>query len=104
MVQSGRAGDQYPSVLPSICLQATQQRSLTFCDPDVELLSEARLKELLIFREPISACLLGGPGQSPLGHRSGAQLAGSWVSQGGVLLPVGPFCPTPAPSLLRALL
>lgn len=42
------AGDQHlcPS---SVCSPASRQSSLTFCDPDVELLREPRLKELFIF-------------------------------------------------------
>lgn len=44
------------SLCPSVHLpQAARQSSLTFCDPDVELLREPLLKELLIFlREPMS--------------------------------------------------
>ena len=38
-------------------------RPLTFCDPDVELLSEPLLKELLIFlTEPMSLLLVSGDG------------------------------------------
>jgi hypothetical protein len=48
-------GDPHPSVLPIQLSTNHQQSSPTFWDPDVELFSEPRLKELpIFFREPMS--------------------------------------------------
>lgn len=53
VAQATERRDQCPSASMSTLPQGAHR--LTFCDPDVELLSEPRLKELLIFlTEPMS--------------------------------------------------
>lgn len=92
-LQSGIAGNPHP---PSCGTPARRlpSGSLTFCDPDVELLSEPLLKELLIFfKEPMSippASLdgwrhspSGGPARPGKGVQSLEPPRGSWVSPGG---------------------
>lgn len=80
------------SLCPSVHLpQATRQSSLTFCDPDVELLREPLLKELLIFlREPMSPPPVSRDGQrqspssrGPTGPPTGpCQAIGVWGKAG----------------------
>ena len=102
---SGTAGDpHHPSCGPPA--RRLPSGSLTFCDPDVELLSEPFLKELLIFlKEPMSmppASLDGwrhSPRVGPAGPGKGVQSLGPRGAAGSAQAEWVPVPATPAPVL-----